>query len=97
MRHVEKPLGIAAAAAAPLSEIMRNATRGALHLIRSIGTVLAQLGNDGTQSTNQIQCNCVCDQHVLLDPQGFTKKQCLPADDLRSGASPVATDPRQEP
>jgi len=97
VRHIEEPLGIATATATALGEIMRNAARGSFHLIRSIGTVLAQLSNDRTKRSDQIECDCICDQHVLLESLGFTKKERPPADDLRGWATPVATDPRQDP
>jgi hypothetical protein len=49
-----------------LRQIEDDTTRRALDLIRGLGAVVAQLRDDGTKCTDQIECDLISDQHEMF-------------------------------
>src|SRR3954464_12606205 len=88
MGHVVEPLRITATAEASFCNIVHDATRRAFDLICSVRAVLAELRADGTQGTNQFQCNGVCSQHVLLESLCYGKGNALPPTTSAAGLRP---------
>jgi hypothetical protein len=98
VRHHEKSPRIPTVATIAFGEVENNATRCALDLICSFGAVLAKLRDHRAQCSNQIQCDVIGNQHVFVSLcELISEGKTPPADDLRGWATPVATDPREDP
>jgi hypothetical protein len=97
VRHVEEPSRIATVAAIALGDVVHDTARRSLHLISRFRAVLAELSNNGAQCADQVQSNCVGHKHCFALLVSSSGGERPPADDLRGGAPPVATDPRHDP
>jgi hypothetical protein len=98
MRHIEESSRIAATPPVTFGEVEHDATGSTLDLICGVSAVPPKLHDHGTQRSNQIQCNVIGNQHVFVSCVGSSLKgETPPADGLRGWATPVATDPREDP
>jgi hypothetical protein len=95
MRHIEESPWIAAIPATAFGEVEHDAARCALDLVSSVRTMPSKLHHDGPQRPNQVQRNIIGNQlvHVVL----LSLKRNAFGPFLGGRATPVATDPRQDP
>jgi hypothetical protein len=82
-------------AATALGEVEHDAARSPLDLIGRLWAVRSELRDHRAQGTNEIEGHVIGNQHVFS--WVFIWKETPSADDLRGWATPVATDPRQDP
>src|SRR5688500_10520831 len=66
MRHIEESSRVSAMPTATLGEVEHDARSGALDLIGCVSAVGAELGYDGAQRADQIQCDIIRDEHVRV-------------------------------